>query len=149
MSTSEQVKQSEVKQEQGEDSHPTTTKVVTKQKDPKRVAMGRQLGLRNKAFKFKKQKMMKSEKEEESSETSRTRQACNKTMMIGLVGLGVLGLVYFVYSKLRQSLRLPTLTPAIIEQRDSFEKRQREEVSPAKIVIPTTPKIVTGVVNME
>jgi len=96
--------------------------------------------------------MMKSEKAEEessTSETSRTRQACNKTMMIGVVGLGVLGLVYFVYSKLQQSLRLPTLTPAIIEQRYSFGKGQREEVSPAKIVIPTTPKIVTSVVNME
>jgi len=42
MYTSEQVKQSEVKREQGEDSRRTTTKVVTKQKDPKRVAMGRQ-----------------------------------------------------------------------------------------------------------
>jgi len=33
---------------------PTTTKTVTKQKDPKRVALGRQLGLRSKEYKLKK-----------------------------------------------------------------------------------------------
>jgi len=123
----------------------TPTKTVIKQKDPKRVEMGRQLGLRSKEYKLKKQEMMKSEKEDKlNAPTSDT--SSSKTMIIGVTLVGALGLGYFVYTKFKSSLHLPTLTPAIIEQRESFEQetRRRETIpSPSKI-----PKL-TQIVDME
>jgi len=150
MSTSEQVKQSEVKQEQGEAS-PTPTKTVTKQKDPKRVAMRRQLGLKSKEYKLKKQEMMKSEKQVVNREDESYSSSGNPSSLV-VMGAGgvvlVLGLGYFVYTKFKSSLHLPTLTPAIIEQKDSFEqetRRDTETLSPTPSKIPK----LTGVVDME
>jgi len=126
----------------------TTTKVVTKQKDPKRVAMGRQLGLRSKEYKLKKQEMMKSEKHDLEGEEPKSS---NKTPVIAAGGVVLaLGLGYFIFIKLKQSLSIPTLTPAIIEQRDSYEQKTKSETEvpkykEAKVVIPK----LTGVVNME
>jgi len=128
------------------------TKQVTKQKDPKRVAMGRQLGLRSKEYKLKKQEMMKSGKQDSEVEEpkSSNESLASPVITAGEVVLG-LGLGYFINTKFKSSLSIPTLTPAIIEQRDFFEERQKEasSLSPAKIVIPTTPKIATGVIDIE
>jgi len=101
---------------------PTTTpKTVTKQKDPKRVAMGRQQGLRSKEYKLKKQEMMKTEKQTEdklNAPTSDTSKNSSKTMMLGVTLVGALGLGYFAYTRFKSSLCLPALTPTIIEQRE-------------------------------
>jgi len=106
----------------------TATRTVTKQKDPKRVAMARQLGLRSKEYKLKKQQIMKSEKEVKfDAPTSDTSKNSSKTMMIGVVGLGALGLGYFAYNKFKSSLHLPTLTPAIIEKGNHSRKKQEKE----------------------
>jgi len=93
-----------------------TTKTVTKQKDPKRVAMGRQLGLRRKEYKLKKQEMMKSENHDLEGEEPKF--SSGNPSSLAVIGAGgvvlVLGLGYFVYTKFKSSLHLPTLTPAII-----------------------------------
>jgi len=131
---------------------PTTTKVVTKQKDPKRVAMGRQLGLRSKKYKVKKQEMMKSKKRDLEGEEPKSS---NKTPAIAAGGVVLgLGLGCFIYTKLKQSLSIPTLTTAIIEQRDSFEQetRRREEERRREtntLVTSVTSSKDTGVVSME
>jgi len=109
--------------------------------------MGRQLGLRSKEYKLKKQEMMKSEKEDKlDAPTSDTSENSSKTMMIGVgVGVGVLGIV-FVYTKFKSSLYLPTLTPAVrlgTEQRESFEQERRAEVP--RIITPSKIPKLTGV----
>jgi len=132
---------------------PNTTNAVTKPKDPKRVAMGRQLGLKSKEYKLKKQDMMKSEKQVVNQEDESNSSSGNKNLIMGAGGVVlVLGLGYCVYTKFKSSLHLPALTPAIIEQRESFERetRRRETIpSPSKIITPFKIPKLTGVVNME
>jgi len=67
----------------------------------------------------------------------------------------VLGLGYFVYTKFNSSLHLPTLTPAITEQRDSFNQETRRDTG-TRVVrdseTRTTPSKIpklTGVIDME
>jgi len=130
---------------------PTTTNVVTKQKDPKRVAMGRQLGLRSKEYKLRKQQMMKSEKNKHDDLEGEEPKSSNGRLNTPVIAAGgtvlALGLVYFIYTKLDQSLRLPTLTPTLNEQRDSLnqETRRGTETTPSVTAISLT----TDMVNME
>jgi len=141
MFTEEQVKPSEEQQEQSptrvaplarddkvraRDSE-TGTKTVTKQKDPKRVAIGRQLGLKSKEYKLKKQEMMKSDKQVVNREDE--SPSVSKTPFLAAGGVVVvLGLGYFFYTKFKSSLRLPTLTPTLTGLRvpsSSFNQETR------------------------
>jgi len=84
----------------GEQTSPPPTHTVTKQKYPRRVAMGRLLGLRSQEFKLKKREMMESGKQQlqQASEQVDTDSG-SRTQMIAVSGvIAVLPFGYLVYT---------------------------------------------------
>jgi len=88
--------------QRAEQTTPPPTKTATKQKDPRMVAMGRQLGLRSQEFKLKKRDMMESGKQqlEQASEQVETDSG-SRTQMIPVSGvIAALALGYLIYTNI-------------------------------------------------
>jgi len=122
-----------------EQASPPPTHTVTKQKDPRRVAMGRQLGLRSQEFKLKKEEMMESGKQQVETDSG------SRTQMIAASGvIAVLAFGYLIYKVIANTSTwdcCPLSSPP-----DGYEQAEQVKVSQPV----STPFIeTTGVVNME
>jgi len=138
--------------QRAEQATPHQTKTVTKQKDPRRVSMGRQLGLRSQELKLKKRELMESGKQhlQQLAEQAETDSG-SRTQMIAVSGVfAALAFGYLIYTNTRTKHCCPPSSPP-----DGYEKQQQAEQvkvsqpvsTPHKPLLPLIE--TTDVVNME
>jgi len=126
--------------------------VVTKQKDPRRVAMGRQLGLRSQEFKLKKREMMESGKQQEQQLQQPSEQvetdSGSRTQMIAMSGLtAALAFGYLIYTNISTKYCCPPSSPPDGGERAEQVKVSQPVDTPNKPLLPLIE--TTGVGNME
>jgi len=144
MSSSNVETPSSASPEETQQATPPPTKTVTKQKDPRRFTMGRQLGLRSQEFKRKKREMMESGKYIPIGyrEGENNPKSGNKTQIIAAgVVIAALAIGYIVHETSWGLLPKPKIL---------MKPHSLPAIAHAPVNIPPKPILQTsGVVNME